>query len=106
MAKRRRPSHVDRIPPALPRGQMFDQPSRRVQAARGLWDKGQRADALALFAEAIRQEPDNVRTYVMAARAYAEKYDFAGMESTHDQLVRRARAIRASTTTSVKPLAC
>lgn len=61
-----------------------------MQAARGLWDNGQRADALALFAEAIRQEPDNVRTYVMAARAHAEKYDFASMESTHDQLVRRA----------------
>lgn len=90
MAKRR-PSPKPNPPGGKrPAGPLVDQPSPRVQAARGLWDKGQRADALALFAEAIRQEPDNVRTYVMAARAYSEKYDFALMESTHDQLVRRA----------------
>ena len=43
-----------------------------------------------LFAEAIRQEPNNVRTYVMFARAYAEKFDFGSMERTHEMLVRRA----------------
>jgi tetratricopeptide (TPR) repeat protein len=69
---------------------MTDAPSRRVQAAHGMWNQGRRHDALALFAEAIRQEPNNVRTYVMAARAHAEGYDFARMEDVHERLIRRA----------------
>jgi tetratricopeptide (TPR) repeat protein len=68
---------------------MVDAPSQRVQAARRLWNQGRRSDALALFAEAIRQEPDNVRTYVMAARAHAEGYDFGRMDDVHARLVRR-----------------
>jgi tetratricopeptide (TPR) repeat protein len=90
MAKRRRP------PPNGNRGAqprtaaMMDAPSRRVQAAQGLWNKGRRHDALALFNEAIRQEPNNVRTYVMAARAYAEGYDFTHMDDVHERLIRRA----------------
>jgi tetratricopeptide (TPR) repeat protein len=43
-----------------------------------------------LFAEAIRQEPNNVRTYVMAARAHAEKFEFDRMDETHAKLVQRA----------------
>ena len=43
-----------------------------MQAARSLWHKDQHAEALVLFAEAMRQEPNNVRTYIMAARACAE----------------------------------
>ena len=90
MAKRRRPtSNASRGACRWPAA-MIDAPSRRVQAAHGLWNQGRRGDALALFAEAIRQEPNNVRTYVMAARAYAEKYDFARMEDVHEKLVRRA----------------
>lgn len=69
---------------------MVDVPSQRVQAARSLWNEGRHADALSLFSEAIRQEPNNVRTYVMAARAHAEKFDFDRMEQTHEKLVRRA----------------
>jgi tetratricopeptide (TPR) repeat protein len=69
---------------------MIDAPSQRVQAAHRLWNQGRRADALALFGEAIRQEPNNVRPYIMAARAYAEGYDFAGMDDVHDRLLRRA----------------
>jgi tetratricopeptide (TPR) repeat protein len=69
---------------------MTDAPSQRVKAAHRLWNQGRRIDAQALFAEAIRQEPNNVRTYVMAARARAEAYDFAGMDEIHEQLVRRA----------------
>jgi tetratricopeptide (TPR) repeat protein len=69
---------------------MVDQPSQRVQAARGLWAKGQRLEALSLFNEAIRQEPNNVRAYVMTARAYAEKYDFSNLEDVFEKLVRRA----------------
>jgi peptide/nickel transport system permease protein len=48
---------------------MIDAPSKRGAAARSLWDEGREADALELFREAIRQEPNNVRCYVMAARA-------------------------------------
>jgi tetratricopeptide (TPR) repeat protein len=69
---------------------MVDAPSRRVQAAHGLWNQGRRADAMTLFLEAIRQEPNNVRTYVMAARAYAEQYDFRHMDEIHERLIRRA----------------
>jgi tetratricopeptide (TPR) repeat protein len=69
---------------------MVDAPSKRVQAARGLWNQGRRNDAMALFDEAVRQEPNNVRTYVMAARAHAERFDFPKMDDVHERLVRRA----------------
>jgi tetratricopeptide (TPR) repeat protein len=54
-----------------------------------LWNKGERTEALRLFDEAVRQEPDNVQVYVMAARAYAEKFDFDHMDAIHEKLVRR-----------------
>jgi tetratricopeptide (TPR) repeat protein len=69
---------------------MVDAPSKRVQAARSLWNEGRHADALSLFGEAMRQEPNNVRTYVSAARAYAEEFDFERMETTNEKLIRRA----------------
>ncbi len=69
---------------------MIDGPSQRLQAARSLWNEGRHADAITLFDEAIRQEPNNVRVYVMAARAYAEKFDFERMRQTHDKLIARA----------------
>lgn len=90
MAKRRQ------IPPGLRASQrhaataMVDVPSRRLQIAHRCWNAGQRVDALQLFSEAIRQEPNNVRTYVMTARAYAEQFDFEQMERMLDKLVRRA----------------
>jgi tetratricopeptide (TPR) repeat protein len=90
MAKRRRPpSNANRGPQAHPAA-MTDAPSQRVQAAHRLWNQGRRTDALALFNEAIRQEPNNVRTHVMAARAYAEGYDFERMDDVHERLIRRA----------------
>jgi tetratricopeptide (TPR) repeat protein len=76
--------------PAARAAQMVDAPSPRLAAARALWDEGREADALALFREAIRQEPNNVRCHVLAARAHAEKFDFERMEETFDRLVRRA----------------
>ena len=90
MAKRRRPTPIgnrrarDRPVP------MIDAPSRRLQAALSLWNEGRHADALDLYREAIRQEPNNVRTYVQAARAHAERYDFDGLSRAHEKLVRRA----------------
>jgi tetratricopeptide (TPR) repeat protein len=69
---------------------MVDVPSRRLQAARSLWNKGRHADALCLFEEVIRQEPNNVRAYVTAARSYAEKFDFDRMDRSHERLVERA----------------
>jgi tetratricopeptide (TPR) repeat protein len=69
---------------------MVDAPSRRLQAARSLWSECRFNDAMELYEEAMRQEPNNVRTYVFAARAYAEKLDFDRMERTHEKLIRRA----------------
>lgn len=89
MTKRRRasPSAPKAAARATP---MIDAPSKRVAAARSLWNDGREADALTLFSEAIRQEPNNVHTYIMAARAYAEKFYFDRMEQTFEKLVRRA----------------
>jgi len=69
---------------------MVDKPSRRLQAALSLWNEGRHTDALSLFDEAIRQDPNNVRTYVLAARAYSEKCEFERMERIHEKLTRRA----------------
>lgn len=55
-----------------------------------MWRTGRHADALALYAEAMLQEPNNVQTYIAAARAYADKFNFERMEQTHERLVRRA----------------
>jgi tetratricopeptide (TPR) repeat protein len=90
MSKRRQnPPHPNRGAQPRP-GDMTDALSQRVQAAHRLWNQGRRSDAMALFAEAMRQEPDNVRPYIMAGRAYAEAYDFARMDEVHDRLIRRA----------------
>jgi Tfp pilus assembly protein PilF len=69
---------------------IVDAPSRRLQIAQRTWTTGQRSDALALFREAIRAEPNNVRAYMMLATAYAELFHFDRMEETLDKLVRRA----------------
>ena len=69
---------------------MTDVISDRLKAARGLWVQGRRTDALALFEEAIRQEPRNVQAYVAAARAYADAFDFARMEEILERLARLA----------------
>ena len=87
MAKRRNSKPNSQSAAPAP---MIDAPSPRLRAARGLWNKGAHNDAIALFLEAIRQEPNNVQTYIVAARAYAEKYQFDRMDATLDKLVRRA----------------
>ena len=91
MAKKRRakPDPPRKSSPKL-NSQMVDSPSRRLEAAQGLWREGRQSDALDLYREAIRQEPNNVRTYVLAARAYAERFNFGRMEELLQQLVRRA----------------
>ena len=89
MSKRRRPAS-DASRKTLPAAPMIDAPSAHVRAAQGLWNHGERDNALRLYEEAIRQEPNNVRAYVMTARAYAEQFDFDHMEQTHEKLVRRA----------------
>jgi Tfp pilus assembly protein PilF len=90
MAKQRQPKRNSVRQSAGHAATLVDAPSRRIEAARGLWNSGQRADALSLLAEAVRQEPNNVRTYVMAARAYAEAFDFESMERVHAKLIQRA----------------
>lgn len=69
---------------------MVDRPSPRLRAACGLWHRGRQSDATALFAEAMRLEPNNVQSYVVAARAYGERFHFDRMEQTLEKLVRRA----------------
>lgn len=69
---------------------MVDMPSRHLQAAQALFNEGRYDDAIELFKDAIGREPDNVRTYVLLARAYAERCDFARMELIHERLIQRA----------------
>jgi tetratricopeptide (TPR) repeat protein len=69
---------------------MVDRPTPQLRAAMGLWHEGRRHDAISLFNVTIRDDPHNVQSYVVPARAYAEKFDFARMEETLDRLVRRA----------------
>ncbi len=104
MAKHRQSQPYGGRQPLARPAALVDAPSRRVQAARSLWDSGKHVDALSLFAEAVRQEPNNVRTYVLAARAYADAFEFERMEAMHEKLVRRARATRVFTITSARRL--
>lgn len=89
MTKRRRTDSRSKRSAAIP-GEMIDRPSPRLRAASALWREGRRADATALFHEAIRTEPNNVQSYIVPARAYAEKFEFARMDETLERLVRRA----------------
>jgi tetratricopeptide (TPR) repeat protein len=89
MSKRTSTPKAARHPNNSP-SQLHDTSSPRLQAAHRLWNSGQHADALSLYCDAIRQEPDNVRAYVMTSRAYAEKFDFPNMERVHEMLRRLA----------------
>ena len=89
MAKRQHPRAANG-PNRARAATMVDVPSRRLQIAQHSWSTGQRSDALALFTEAVRAEPNNVRAYIMLAGAYAEQFDFDRMEQTFERLIRRA----------------
>jgi tetratricopeptide (TPR) repeat protein len=69
---------------------MTDRGSARLSAAMGLWRQGRQLDASALFDEAMRLEPNNVQAYIVAARAYGERFEFDRMEQVLAKLVRRA----------------
>ena len=69
---------------------MEDVFSRRLQIAQRSWAAGAKSDALVLFGQAVREEPNNVRGYALLARAYAEMFDFERMDATLEKLVRRA----------------
>jgi tetratricopeptide (TPR) repeat protein len=90
MAKRGKSTPRAGRRPAPREAALVDMASQRIQAARSLWNTGQHADALNLFAEAVRREPNNVQTYVMAARAHAEAFKFEQMDRIHEQLIHRA----------------
>jgi tetratricopeptide (TPR) repeat protein len=89
MAKRRNPPSAAKPTPTGATA-MIDVRSPRLQAAFRCWNAGQRADAMSLFAEAVRLEPNNVQAYVSKARAHAEQFDFEQMEETLRRLERRA----------------
>ncbi len=86
MAKRINPQ-AGRRPPT---DGLVDVATPRLRAACQLWQRGRRSDATALFAEAMRLEPNNVQSYIVPARAYGERFQFDRMEETLQQLVRRA----------------
>ena len=88
MAKRPRPKHAAKS--VAGQIEMVDRPTPQLRAAHGLWREGRRHDAIALFNAAIRDDAHNVQAYVVPARAYAEKFEFARMEETLERLVRRA----------------
>jgi tetratricopeptide (TPR) repeat protein len=69
---------------------MVDLLSQSVQNARALWASGRLGDGADAFEKAIRQEPDNVQAYIVAARSYAERFDFDRMDRTLEALVGRA----------------
>jgi tetratricopeptide (TPR) repeat protein len=64
--------------------------SASVRNARALWASGRIVEGIDAFEKAIRQEPDNVQAYIVAARSYAERFDFDRMDRTLDALLRRA----------------
>jgi tetratricopeptide (TPR) repeat protein len=57
-----------------------------VAAARHAWKLGKHHHAVALFDEAVRREPHNVRAYYEAARAHAESGDVVGFAKLAEQL--------------------
>jgi tetratricopeptide (TPR) repeat protein len=89
MAKRRNPRPNTASGSANRQAELIDVWSPRLQAAQRLWNSGQHQDALSLFADAVRQESNNVQAYVKLARAYAEKFDYGSMDRTHEMLIRR-----------------
>ena len=73
----------------LPRG-MVDAPSVQLDAAQSLWQKGRHDDALDLYRDAIRREPNNLRGYTLIAQAYGQKFRFERMEEQLQKMVARA----------------
>lgn len=69
---------------------MVDVFSPLVRAAREVWVSGRLEDGVAAFSDAIRREPDNVQAYIVAARSYAERLDFARMDAALEALIQRA----------------
>src|SRR6267142_2569662 len=75
------------LQPAAP---MVDVLSASIQHARALWASGRLGEGADAFEKAIRQEPNNVQAYIVAARSYAERFDFERMDRTLEALVQRA----------------
>lgn len=69
------------------RPQLIDVSTRQLQAAQHLFREGRHSEGLKLFKEAVRQQPENVRAWVLAARAYAELFRFDEMETLHRDLI-------------------
>ena len=90
MTKRRRNSPEATRQTSQHSSDLTDSYSPPLQAAHKLWDMGRQSDAIRLYTDAIRSEPDNVRAYVMAARAYAQRFNFEDMERIHKLLLDRA----------------
>jgi tetratricopeptide (TPR) repeat protein len=88
MSKRPRRQHAAKSAASQP--EMVDRALPQLRAAMSFWREGSRHDAISLFNATIRDEPHNVQSYIVPARAYAEKFDFVRMDETLDRLVRRA----------------
>ncbi|QDT74163.1 tetratricopeptide repeat-containing sulfotransferase family protein [Lacipirellula limnantheis] len=69
---------------------MIDRHTPQLRAALGFWREGRRQEAIAMFNAIIRDDANNVQSYIVPARAYAEKFEFERMEDVLARLVRRA----------------
>ena len=69
---------------------MVDLLSPSIKAARALWTAGKLGAAADAFEKAIRHEPNNVQAYIVAARSYAEHFDFQRMDHALAALVQQA----------------
>ena len=81
VSKRPRKAPSERAAPRPPET-LVDRSSRYVEEAHALRSQGRDDDALKMYAEAIRREPNNVHAYAMAALAYAELFEFERFEQT------------------------
>ena len=91
MAKRKRSKPARRRRPASgAQPGLIDVPTRQLQAAQRLFGEGRHSDALKLFKQAVREQPENVRAWVLAGRAHAELFRFDDMEALHRELVAHA----------------
>ena len=69
---------------------MVDVASARLEPAYQLCQAGRHEEAMVHYDEAIRQEPNNIRAYLLAARAEAQRFHFEGMDKLLQKLIRRS----------------
>lgn len=69
---------------------LVDQMTDTLNLGKSCWEQGQRNDALELYERAVKETPNNVRAYILTARAYAERYSLKELEVMLGRLRRLA----------------